>query len=153
MHKTGAVIVALLFEAFLVDETLVDVFDATLLSQHQEALLSPSRTIFPAASNSVKALGPPTAKAVYGPFSFRQIAEFILFLPLNFIPFVGVPLFLVLTGRRAGPLQHWRYFKLKGLGRKDRKKEVERRRWGYTWYAILTQYQSNAGNKTTAVFV
>ncbi|KFY09259.1 hypothetical protein V492_05551 [Pseudogymnoascus sp. VKM F-4246] len=132
-----AVIVALLFEAFFVDETLVDVFDATLLSRHQEALLSPSRTIFPAASNSVKALGPPTEKAVYGPFNFRQIAEFVLFLPLNFIPFVGVPLFLVLTGRRAGPLQHWRYFKLRGLGRKERNKEVESRRWGYTWFGTI----------------
>ncbi|KFZ19300.1 hypothetical protein V502_03736 [Pseudogymnoascus sp. VKM F-4520 (FW-2644)] len=132
-----AVIVALLFEAFFVDETLVDVFDATLLSRHQEALLSPSRTIFPAASNSVKSLGPPTEKAVYGPFSFRQIAEFVLFLPLNFIPFVGVPLFLVLTGRRAGPLQHWRYFKLRGLGRKERNKEVESRRWGYTWFGTI----------------
>ncbi|KFY46820.1 hypothetical protein V495_02241 [Pseudogymnoascus sp. VKM F-4514 (FW-929)] len=133
----GAVIVALLFEAFFVDETLVDVFDATLLSRHQDALLSPSRTIFPAASNPVKALGPPTEKAVYGPFSFRQIAEFVLFLPLNFIPFVGVPLFLVLTGRRAGPLQHWRYFKLRGLGRKERNKEVESRRWGYTWFGTI----------------
>lgn len=74
---------------------------------------------------------------MYGPFSFRQIAEFVLFLPLNFIPFVGVPLFLVLTGRRAGPLQHWRYFKLRGLGRKERNKEVESRRWGYTWYVTL----------------
>jgi hypothetical protein len=71
---------------------------------------------------------------VYGPFSFRQIAEFVLFLPLNFIPFAGVPLFLLITGRRAGPLQHWRYFKLRGLGRKERNKEVESRRWGYTWY-------------------
>ncbi|KFY74854.1 hypothetical protein V499_05152 [Pseudogymnoascus sp. VKM F-103] len=132
-----AVIVALLFEAFFVDETLVDVFDATLLSRHQEALLSPSRTIFPAASNPVKALGPPTEKAVYGPFSFRQIAEFVLFLPLNFIPFAGVPLFLILTGRRAGPLQHWRYFKLRGLGRKERNKEVESRRWGYTWFGTI----------------
>ncbi|OBT67482.1 hypothetical protein VE03_03121 [Pseudogymnoascus sp. 23342-1-I1] len=133
----GAVVVALLFEAFFVDETLVDVFDATLLARHQDALLSPSRTIFPAASNPVKALGPPTEKAVYGPFSFRQIAEFVLFLPLNFIPFVGVPLFLVLTGRRAGPLQHWRYFKLRGLGRKERNREVEGRRWGYTWFGTI----------------
>lgn len=147
MCEKGAVIVALLFEAFLVDETLVDVFDATLLSRHQEALLSPSRTIFPAASNSVKALGPPTAKAVYGPFSFRQIAEFVLFLPLNFIPLVGVPLFLLITGRRGGPLQHWRYFKLKGLARKERNKEVKSRRWGYTWYVILSQESLRQGRQ------
>lgn len=45
--------------------------------------------------------------SVYGPFSFRQIAEFVILLPLNFVPYFGVPLFLFLTGYRAGPLQHW----------------------------------------------
>ncbi|KFY28824.1 hypothetical protein V491_00262, partial [Pseudogymnoascus sp. VKM F-3775] len=98
-----AVIVALLFEAFFVDETLVDVFDATLLSRHQEALLSPSRTIFPAASNSVKALGPPTEKAVYGPFSFRQIAEFgTIALLLQLVPVLSM--FFLLTSAAGSAL-------------------------------------------------
>lgn len=137
----GAVIIALLFEAFLVDETLVDVFDSTLVfcsrsrgEPSLEVLLSCSRTIFAAAPNPVKALGPPTQPAVYGPFSFRQILEFIVCMPINLIPFVGVPIFLLITGRRAGPLQHWRYFMLKGYGRRERNEEIKSRRWGYTWY-------------------
>lgn len=140
----GAVIISLLFEAFLVDETLIDVFDSTLLSRawsrdqdELEDLLSTSRTIFAAAANPVKALGAPTKSAIYGPFSFRQIAEFVLCLPINFIPIVGVPIFLFITGRTAGPLQHWRYFSLMGLVRKERKKEVGKRRWQYTWFGIV----------------
>jgi hypothetical protein len=79
-------------------------------------------------------LGKPTTTAVYSPFSFRQIAEFILFLPLNLIPVVGTPFFLVLTGARAGPFHHWRYFKLLGLTKKERKEAIRRREWKYTWY-------------------
>jgi uncharacterized protein involved in cysteine biosynthesis len=87
-------------------------------------------------------LGQPTQSAVYSPFSFRQIAEFILFLPLNFIPVVGTPAFLILTGARAGPLHHWRYFKLRGLTRKERNAEIKSRRLKYTWFgsvALLLQ--------------
>lgn len=156
----GQVAVALLFEALMVDETLVDVFDvkyslffhnivlnyivltfffsqATLITQGYSHLVSPTRILDPHAPNAVKSLGKPTTTAVYSPFSFRQIAEFILFLPLNLIPVVGTPAFLVVTGARAGPLHHWRYFKLQGLSKKQRKEEIRSRRWKYTWYAIF----------------
>lgn len=79
-------------------------------------------------------LGKPVKSSVYGPFSFRQIAEFVVLLPLNFVPYVGVPLFLLLTGYRAGPLQHWRYFKLLNFNKKQRNAFVKRRRYQYTWY-------------------
>jgi hypothetical protein len=79
-------------------------------------------------------LGKPTTSVVYSPFSLRQILEFILFLPINFIPYVGTPFFLILTGARAGPFAHWRYFKLRGLNKKERNKEIRTRKWKYTWY-------------------
>lgn len=148
------VIIALLFEALLVDETLVNVFDvslytspflcvpklidsqATLIREGFIDLVSPFRTLDHDApnANAVKMLGKPTSSAVYSPFSFRQIAEFILFLPLNLIPLVGTPAFLILTGARAGPLHHWRYFKLRGLTKKERNNEIRTRREKYTWY-------------------
>jgi hypothetical protein len=143
-------VIALLFEALLVDETLVNVFDvchyllalltklmspqATLIREGLIDLVSPSRILDHDAPNAVKMLGKPTSSAVYSPFSFRQIAEFILFLPLNLIPLVGTPAFLVLTGARGGPLHHWRYFKLRGLTKKERNNEIRTRRWKYTWY-------------------
>jgi Etoposide-induced protein 2.4 (EI24) len=61
----------------------------------------------------------------------------VLFLPFNLIPIVGTPLFLVLTGRRAGPFQHWRYFKLLGFGRKERNAAIKQRRWSYTWFGTV----------------
>jgi hypothetical protein len=132
----GAAIVALLFEAWLVDETQVDIFDSVLVAKGRSDLVSVSRPVLPAEAslNPRTRLGKPTGSAIYGPFSFRQIAEFIVLLPLNLVPYVGVPLFLLCTGYRAGPLLHWRYFKLKGFNRKQRKLFVAQRQWMYTWY-------------------
>ena len=109
---------------------------ATLIREGLVDLVSPTRILFHDAPNAVKMLGKPTTSAVYSPFSFRQIAEFILFLPLNLIPVIGTPFFLLLTGARAGPLHHWRYFKLLGLSKKQRKEAIRRRGWKYTWYVI-----------------
>lgn len=130
----GAAITALLFECFLVDEAQVDAFDATLIFKGYEDLVRRHRPISEDSLNDpVRRLGKPTRSSVYAPFSFRQIAEFVILLPLNFIPYVGVPIFLFLTGYRAGPLQHWRYFQLLGYDRKQRNVAIKKRRWQYTW--------------------
>jgi len=120
-----------------VQETLVDVFDAVLLDCGCQELVSRGRTLDTTAENSVKMLGKPTISSVYSPFSFRQIIEFVLLLPLNFIPIAGVPLFLFLTGYRAGPLQHWRWFKLRELTKKERKQEIKKRKLKYTWFGAV----------------
>ena len=133
----GAAIVALLFEAFFVDETLVDVFDAVLINEGLGDLVAQGRILQMEGSDPVKQLGKPTTSAVYSPFSFRQIIEFIFFLPLNLVPVVGTPVFLVLTGYRAGPLQHWRYFKLLGLTKKERQASTKRRKLQYTWFGTV----------------
>lgn len=130
----GAAAVAILFEAFLVDETQVDIFDAVMVHKGYEDLVRQHRPVSEENLNDpVRRLGRPTKTSVYAPFSFRQIAEFVVLLPLNFVPYVGVPLFLLLTGYRAGPFQHWRYFQLLGFDRKQRNQSVGKRRWQYTW--------------------
>lgn len=114
---------------------LTDNPQATLIKEGLLPLVSPSRILHHENSpNTVKMLGKPTSSAVYSPFSFRQIFEFIVFLPLNFIPVFGTPAFLVLTGARAGPLHHWRYFQLRGLTKKERNKEIKDKQWKYTWF-------------------
>ncbi|KAH8727843.1 hypothetical protein GQ44DRAFT_738015 [Phaeosphaeriaceae sp. PMI808] len=134
----GAAVVALLFESFLVDESQVDIFDAVLVYKGYEDLVRQHRPVTEDALNDpVRRLGKPTRSSVYAPFSFRQIAEFIILLPINFVPYVGVPLFLLLTGYRAGPLQHWRYFQLLGYDRKQRNAIVAKKRWQYTWYGTV----------------
>lgn len=133
----GAAIVALLFEAFLVDETLVDVFDAVLIHKGLRDLVAPSRTLNPDAADPVKELGKPTVSAIYSPFSLRQILEFIFLLPLNLIPVAGTPMFLILTGYRAGPFHHWRYFNFLGFTKKERKAFIKRRQLRYTWFGTV----------------
>lgn len=98
----SAAIIAMLFEAFFVDETQVDIFDAILVDKGYEDLVERSRPVDGASTNMdpVKRLGKPQRSAQYAPFSARQIIELILLLPLNFVPVVGVPCFLILTGYR-----------------------------------------------------
>lgn len=93
--------------------------------------------LHPEASDPVKELGKPTTSAVYSPFSFRQIIEFIVFLPLNFIPVAGTPMFLIMTAYRAGPLHHWRYFKLLGFTKKERNMYISNRKLQYTGFGIV----------------
>ena len=87
----------------------------------------------------VRSLGTRDKGAEYAPFSFRQIIEFIFLLPLTFVPYVGIPLFLFGTGYRAGPLLSWRYFKLKGFDKKQRNAFIKNksRKWQYTWFGTV----------------
>ncbi|KAJ7821891.1 hypothetical protein B0H14DRAFT_3733009 [Mycena olivaceomarginata] len=129
----GAAIIALLFEAFFVDETLVKIFDAVSFTE----LVSHRRVIIPDGTDPVKQLGKPTKSAIYSPFSFRLTLEFILLLPLTFIPLFGGPLYCLVLGRRAGPFQHYRYFKLLGLTRTQQQAFVRKRQWKYTWFGMV----------------
>ena len=133
----GAAIVALLFEAFLVDETLVDVFDAVLINTGNRGLVAAARVLHDDGDDPVKQLGKPTESAIYSPFSLRQIVEFICLLPLNLIPVAGTPIFLFMTGYRAGPFHHWRYFQLRGLSKPERRDFVQRRKLRYTWFGTV----------------
>lgn len=133
----GAAIVALLFEAFFVDEALVDVHDAVLINEGYSDLVASTRILDPDGRDPVKQLGKPTTSAVYSPFSFRQILEFIIFLPLNLIPVAGTPMFLIITGYRAGPFHHWRYFKILDFTKKERQAFVKKRQLKYTWFGTV----------------
>lgn len=117
------------------DEAQVDIFDSVLVAEGHGDLVSVSRPVLPEEEglNPRTRLGRPTQKAIYAPFSLRQIVEFVLLLPLNLVPYVGVPIFLLFTGYRAGPLLHWRYFKLKGMDKHEKKAFIAKRRWMYNW--------------------
>ena len=46
-------------------------------------------------------------------------------------------MFLIMTGYRAGPFQHWRYFKLSGFDKKERNAFIKRRQLRYTWFGTM----------------
>ena len=137
----GTLLVSLVFEALFVDYTQVDIFDAVMIGEGYEHLVRNRRVVSEDIDESdpVKRLGAREKGATFAPFSFRQVIEFAVLLPLNFVPFVGVPLFLLATGYRAGPLLAWRYFAIKGFTRKERNEFVKtkKRRWEYMWFGTF----------------
>ncbi|EME81027.1 uncharacterized protein MYCFIDRAFT_155259 [Pseudocercospora fijiensis CIRAD86] len=137
----GALVIQLLFEGLLADHTQVDIFDAVVVAEGYEHLVKNRRTVSDNIDESdpYKRLGPRDKGAQFAPFSIRQIVELVILLPLNFVPFAGVPLFLLLTGYRAGPLMNWRYFQIKQFRRKDRKQfiKTKQRRFEYMWFGTV----------------
>ncbi|KAI5460284.1 hypothetical protein BGZ63DRAFT_358162 [Mariannaea sp. PMI_226] len=133
----GLIIIQGLFEGFFVDECRVDVFDATLIKHSLTDLISPSRILFLDAPDAVRMLGKPTSPAIYTPWSLIQIVELIVFLPLNLIPFVGTPAFIIITGARLGKLAHYRWFQLKGYSKDQQKKALRDRAWEYVWFGTV----------------
>lgn len=139
--SVGSLIIQLLFEALLVDHTQVDIFDAVMVAEGYEHLVKNRRTVSEDVNESdpYKRLGPREKGAQFAPFSVRQILEMIVLLPLNFVPYAGVPLFLLLTGYRAGPLINWRYFQLKQFSKKERKQFIntKQRKFEYMWIGVV----------------
>ena len=137
----GTLLISILFEAMFVDKTQVDIFDAVMIGEGYEHLVRNRRVVSQDIDESdpVKRLGARDKGATFAPFSFRQIIEFAILLPLNFVPFVGVPLFLLGTGYRAGPLLNWRYFALKGFTSKERKEfyRTKQRKFEYMWFGTF----------------
>ncbi|KXL45621.1 hypothetical protein M433DRAFT_66835 [Acidomyces richmondensis BFW] len=134
----GTLLISILFEALFVDKSQVDIFDAVMVAEGYGNLVKNCRPVSEDINESdpMKKLGAREKGAQFAPFSIRQLLEFLIFLPLNFVPFVGVPLFLLLTGYRAGPLLNRRYFVLKGFTRKQRNEfiRMKKRRWEYMWF-------------------
>jgi len=110
---------------------------ATLIDKGIVDLIAPQRILFPDAPTPVKMLGKPTSQAEYQPWSLKQIAELIFFLPLNLVPYVGTPAFIMITGSRLGKLSHHRWFKLRGMDKKAIKKELDARSWEYLWFGTV----------------
>ena len=117
----AALIVTFVAENFMVESSLVDVFDAVLLDKGYSDLVSTAREINPNARTSVQALGRFT-KSPFARFSCSLTCKFLLIIPLNFIPVVGPVLFIILEGYLFGPLSHYRYFQLKGWDKKRKLK-------------------------------
>lgn len=65
-------------------------------------------------------------------FTPDAIIRYFMYLPLNFIPAVGTVIFLILQGRKFGPLSHARYFQLKRMSNHQQSEFVEQRRGAYT---------------------
>ncbi|KAF4582793.1 endo-1,4-beta-xylanase-like protein [Ophiocordyceps camponoti-floridani] len=133
----GLVITQALFEGFFVDECRVDVFDAVFIKHGLVDLVAQHRLLFNDAPSAVKMLGKPTSPAAYQPWSVIQIIELVVFLPLNLVPLVGTPAFIIITGTRLGKLSQYRWFQLRGLSRREREREIGGLTWDYVCFGTV----------------
>lgn len=108
-----------------------------MIKQSMTELVAPHRVLHPDAPTAVKSLGKPTSAAVYTPWSIIQIVELIVFLPLNLVPYVGTPAFIIITGSRLGKLSHYRWLQLRGLSKADTKKELRALAWENVWFGTV----------------
>ncbi|KAL0947283.1 hypothetical protein HGRIS_013403 [Hohenbuehelia grisea] len=116
-------------KAFFLAQAQDKIFDAVLLQQGNEHLVSRGREV--KNTSGMKKLG----KSITQPldrFSKEGILRYIISLPLNALPIIGSVLFLLYNGKKAGPNYHARYFQLKGLKGPSRDQYVHQRRGAYT---------------------
>lgn len=66
-----------------------------------------------------------------------QIIELVVYLPFNFVPIVGSPIYIILTGTRLGKLSFHRWYKLRGLHRRERKEEAQKYTWEFVWFGTV----------------
>ncbi|KDQ14627.1 hypothetical protein BOTBODRAFT_187687 [Botryobasidium botryosum FD-172 SS1] len=134
----SATIINMLARSFLLEGALTDLFDATLVCEGQEALVSRGRELKPGGSKQgAKKLG----KMVMQPlnkFSISHLVEYFMMLPLNLIPIVGTATFLILQGRKNGPGFHSRYFQLKRFDAPAKDSFIKSHRGGYIAFGTVS---------------
>ncbi|KAI4847653.1 hypothetical protein E4T44_04398, partial [Aureobasidium sp. EXF-8845] len=102
-----------LSKTFLVEDSLIDTFDGTLVAKGESELVSRERKVG-RGGDAIGRLGK-LVKKPFAKFAPSAIIRYVMYLPLNFIPVVGTAMFILLQGKRAGPAAHSRYFQLKGM--------------------------------------
>lgn len=155
----SSTLTTVLSKALLIEDSLIDTFDGTLISKGMHAPLAADinsyahtgHTELVAKERQVKSGGAGDAIARLGSLMGKPFAKFtpsaiiryFMYLPLNFIPVVGTIAFVILQGRKYGPQAHSRYFQLKGMSPQQREKHVDERKGAYTRY--IDQVLRNAG--------
>lgn len=133
-------ITTFLSRTFLLRTAFADTFDATLLAKDQNGLVARGREIRAtgtgaAGTDPMAKLGKMLKRPFEGSFTpGRALVRSVVLLPLNFVPVVGTLVYVVVQGKKIGPVAHERYFQLKGFDEVRREQWVGRFRGGYTRY-------------------
>jgi hypothetical protein len=130
----SSTITMVLSKALLIEDSLIDTFDGTLVARGETQLVAKERQVkSSAAGDAIARLGKLVSKP-FAKFTPSAMIRYLMYLPLNFIPIVGTAIFVLLQGKKYGPNVHARYFQLKGMTKLQREKHVEERRGAYTAY-------------------
>ncbi|OXV09346.1 hypothetical protein Egran_02890 [Elaphomyces granulatus] len=142
----SATMIHFLSRYFLLEDSLIDTFDGTLVACGHDALVADGRQLRGGSDRGGHDHSDPIArlgKLLKQPFppgtiNPRAILRSMLYyIPLNFIPIVGTLMYVIAQGKRVGPLVHARYFQLKGWDTKQRDEWVRRNRAAYTSFGVV----------------
>ena len=123
-----------LSKALLIEDSLIDTFDGTLVARGDSALVERQRQVKSSgAGDAIARLGKLASKP-FAKFTPTAIIRYLMYLPLNFIPVVGTAIFVLLQGKNFGPNAHTRYYQLKNMSATQKEQHVEERRGAYTRY-------------------
>lgn len=117
-------------KTFLIDDALIDTFDGVLVAKGTTDLVSSGRQL-QAGNDPIAKLGR-LVKRPFAKYAPKALIRYFLYLPLNFIPVVGTIMFVILQGRRVGPVAHTRYFDLKEWNKSHREQHIEKYKAAYT---------------------
>ncbi len=130
----SSTVTMVLAKALLIEDSLIDTFDGTLVARGDTQLVARERQVKSgAAGDTIARLGKLVSKP-FAKFTPSAVIRYFMYLPLNFIPIVGTAIFVLLQGKNYGPNVHSRYFQLKGMSKSQKEKHVEERRGAYTAY-------------------
>ncbi|KAF1913466.1 hypothetical protein BDU57DRAFT_520344 [Ampelomyces quisqualis] len=130
----ASTIFSVLSKNFLIDDALIDTFDGTLLCRNLHTLVGNERQV-KSGSDPVAKLGKLVSKP-FAKFTPSAIVRYFMYLPLNFIPIVGTVLFVILQGRKFGPIAHARYFQLKQMKKQEKEQFIEKRKAAYASFGV-----------------
>ncbi|KAK6508409.1 hypothetical protein TWF506_010502 [Arthrobotrys conoides] len=125
-----------LCEGFLLEQSLINMFDAVLLLEHHHELVDEGQEVITNAPDVVASLGEFKVPTSLRP-QWKAIFEFIFFSPVSFIPIVGPFIFLAIQGNRAGPIAHYWYFRLKKMDKRQQKAFIKNYHWSYLNFGTM----------------
>lgn len=131
----SSTIISFVSRTFLLQDSLLDIYDATLLSRNETAIVREGRQV-KAGNNPVDRLGK-VLKSPLEKFSLQSLVRYVMYLPLNFIPGIGTVLFMFLQGRSRGRTVHDRYFQLKGWSSSRKTEWLQKHQGSYTAFGTV----------------
>ncbi|KAJ3033221.1 hypothetical protein HDV00_006575 [Rhizophlyctis rosea] len=116
-----------------------DIMGQVLIQNGLESLVQHGREVAPSSRTKpvLDRLGK-KVKGTVNKLSVEGLLQYLITLPLNFIPVVGNIVFLVINGSKSATGLHARYFQLKGFTLEEAKRFVDDRRGAYTGFGVTS---------------
>jgi hypothetical protein len=131
-------IINLVSRNYLLQDSLLDVFDGTLLARGDTKIVSEGREV-KSGGDPMQKLGK-IIKSPFEKFSPKAIIRYIMYLPLNAIPVVGTVIFILIQGRTRGKGVHGRYFQLKRWSEPKKEDWLTKNVGPYTAYVTHSSF-------------